>query len=186
MKKGGVGGAKTQKSGEEFEDKTLNEFLADLKTEGYLVTSVIHKKGNKNPSSIELEDGQHNRISLFFKAGLYTYFFEPQSIDYSKHFSLKLEPDTAIYSHKRRVLTIIEKKQQTGSGSVAEKLQTCDFKRMFYGTLCKELNIELDIVWQLGQYFEDTGENLQSVFEYMESKGSSYYFHKIPIKELRI
>ncbi len=184
MKKGGVGGAHTQKAGQNFEDLTLKKLLNDLEIKGYQINNVI--EGNTSPRMITMKDNKSHEIQLFFKASLYKHFMEPKGIDYKKYFSMRLEPDTAIYSVEKKVLTIIEKKQQTGSGSVAEKLQTCDFKRRYYETLINPLGIEIDLVWQLGKYFLEQKDNLQSIFEYMLEKGSSYYFLEVPIDALRI
>jgi hypothetical protein len=57
---------------------------------------------------------------------------------------------------------------------------------MYYSTLCEPIGVKVDLIWQLGQYFVGQKENLRSVFEYMLSKGSCYYFLDIPIKELKI
>ncbi len=184
MKKGGKGGAKTQKAGQNFEDATLKKLLEDLKSKGFTVDEIL--EGNTSPRMITLVDSNSRKVQLFFKASLYKHFLEPRGIDYRKHFSMRLEPDTAIFSESAKVLTIVEKKQQTGTGSVAEKLQTCDFKKKYYETLCTPLGIEVDLVWQLGKYFLDQKDNLQSVFEYMLEKGSRYHFLELPIDTIRL
>jgi hypothetical protein len=184
MKKGGSGGAKTHQSGEEFEGKTALTLLSQLKSAGYSISNEV--VSNNKPKVIELSRPDGKKLHIFFKAAIYKYFFLPRKIDYRDFFSLRLEPDTAIFSPNLNVLTIIEKKQQTVSGSVAEKLQTCDFKQKFYETLCNPVDVEVDLVWQLGQYFKDQEDNLKSVFEYLLEKGSRYYFHEIPIEKLRI
>jgi len=184
MKKGGVGGALTQKAGQNFEDLTLKKLLKDLEVKGYRIEKIL--EGNTSPSMITMKDSKSRELQLFVKASLYKHFMEPQGIDYKKHFSMRLEPDTALSSVDKKILTIIEKKQQTGSGSVAEKLQTCDFRRRYYETLLNPLGIEIDLVWQLGKYFLEQKDNLQSIFEYMLEKGSSYYFLEVPVDALRI
>jgi hypothetical protein len=163
-----------------------DQFLASLRQAGYEKT-LIHglNSGGKQPHAITLEKN-NSRIDIFYKAGIYRYFFEPRGIDARSLFSARLEPDSAVYSHSKRTLTIIEKKQQTGAGSVAEKLQTCDYKRHYYEKLLEGTGIKLDIVWLLGQYFKDNEAGLQSVFEYMKDKGSRHYFLEIPISELKL
>ena len=186
MKKGGVGGAKTAKAGADFEVVSDNELLASLKNSGYEQTILhgLNSSGN-TPHALSMEkDGA--KIDLFYKAGIYKYFFEPRGIDARKLFSARLEPDSAIYSHQKKVLTIIEKKQQTGAGSVAEKLQTCDYKKYYYEKLLAGTGVKLEIVWLLGEYFYRNRTGLASVFEYMESKGSRYYFINLPIEELAL
>ena len=184
MKKGGVGGAKTSKSGSDFEDQTYQTLIDDLKKIGYEVQ--ILNKGKKNPRGLTLIGPNSKNIEIFFKASLHKDFFEPRGVRNSDYFSARLEPDTAIYSESTKTLTIIEKKQQTVGGSVAEKLQTCDYKLQYYTTLCKPLGIKIDLIWQLGEYFKSQEKQLRSVLEYMESKGSSYYFHKVPVEKLKI
>ena len=186
MRKGGVGGAKTQEAGAKFEDQTTSDLLSTLLGEGWKVESKIHKNSNATPTAYVLKNQEQSSIEIYFKNGIHTEFFIPKGVDTKHYFSARLEPDTAIYSASTNVLTIIEKKQQTGSGSVAEKLQTCDYKMMYYKTLCAPLGIEVDLIWQLGEYFVNQESNLKSVFEYMLSKGSRYYFHRVPVGELRI
>lgn len=181
MKKDGVGGAKTQKAGEAFENLTLSNLVHSFEENGYKVQST--RPGGLSPRGITFRNSQENVVEMFFKAALHKDFFEPQGVKSSDYFSARLEPDTAIYSHKAKTLTIIEKKQQTGAGSVAEKLQTCDYKMLYYSTLCKPLKIKVHLFWQLGPYFLENQNGLRSVFEYMESKGSQYFFHEIPFDE---
>jgi hypothetical protein len=184
VKKGGVGGANTSKAGSDFEDKTYEVLLDDLKKTGFSIKTTNY--GDKNLRNLTLVGPYSKTIEIFFKASIHKDFFEPRGIRSLDFFSARLEPDTAIFSHSTKTLTIIEKKQQTGSGSVAEKLQTCDYKMIYYKTLCAPLGFEVDLIWQLGKYFEEQEEQLQSVFEYMILKGSTYYFHKVPVEKLKI
>lgn len=186
MKKGGVGGAKTAKAGSDFEIVSDNQLITSLKNSGYEQT-LLHglNSSGTTPHALTLEKNGE-KIDIFYKAGIYKYFFEPRGIDARKIFSARLEPDSAIYSHKKKVLTVIEKKQQTGAGSVAEKLQTCDYKKYYYEKLLEGTGIQLQIVWLLGQYFYENSAGLASVFEYMKSKGSRYYFNNLPVEELTL
>ena len=184
MKKGGGGGDKPLKAGSAFEEETLATLIGSFNANGFDVVTI--ENGKQSPRSILLENKDKSEVELFFKAAVHSNFFEPKGIYSKDFFSARLEPDTAIYSSKSNTLTIIEKKQQTGAGSLAEKLQTCDYKMYYYKTLCKPLNIEIDLIWQLGPYFIEQESNLKSVFEYMLSKGSRYFFLEIPFSELRI
>ena len=185
MRKGGIGGAKTQKSGEAFESHTLTALISSLKIGGYTVNS-LRKGSGTSPRGMTLENKEGNKIELYFKAAVHKDFFQPRGVLTEKYFSARLEPDTAIFSEKTNTLTIIEKKQQSGAGSVAEKLQTCDYKMMYYSTLCEPIGVKVDLIWQLGSYFVDQKENLRSVFEYMLLKGSRYYFLEMPVNDLKI
>lgn len=184
MRKGGVGGAATQKVGEAFESKTLANLLTSFEANGYVTNSVL--PGRLNPRAIYLKDKKGNSVDIYLQSAVHTEFFKPRGVNSAHFFSAELRPDTAIYSHQSNVLTIIEKKQQTGAGSVAEKLQTCDYKMLYYTTLCNPIGVTVDLIWQLGQYFVDNAVNLESVFQYMKSKGSRYFFHEVPFDELKI
>jgi hypothetical protein len=186
MKKGGVGGAKTAKAGADFEKISDNQLIASLSESGYEQTFLYGlNSGGVAPHALSMEKSG-SKIDIFYKAGIYKYFFEPRGIDAKKLFSARLEPDSAIYSYRKKILTIIEKKQQTGAGSVAEKLQTCDYKKYYYEKLLEGTGIKLEIVWLLGPYFYENRAGLASVFEYMESKGSRYYFEILPVEELAL
>ena len=187
MKKGGTGGGHTARAGSSFEIKTDEDLMHELNTLGYDET-ILHKlRGQKGPihgRTMELNTGE--TIEIYYKWGIYKLFFQPRGIDYSDHFSSRLEPDTAIFSPKSNVLTIIEKKQMTTAGSVAEKLQTCDYKKHYYEKLVEDLGIKVEIRWILGEYFETHKTQLKSVYQYMLSKGSTYYFQKLPVNDLNI
>lgn len=187
MKRGGVGGAKTQKAGAKFEESTAQDFLQDFMNTGFKVVGE-HRLGSNTQTihGLTLQNEEGKNLEIYYQDGVYKLLFEPNGVNWNQHFSARLKPDTAIYSPQRRKLTIIEKKQQEAEGSVAEKLQTCDYKLNYYKTLASGLNIEVELVWLLGPYFEKKQETLRSVFEYMERKGSRYYFGKIPIKDISI
>ena len=57
---------------------------------------------------------------------------------------------------------------------------------LYYSTLCGPIKVNVDLIWQLGPYFEQQQVGLRSVFEYMNSKGSRYFFGHIPVSELKI
>ena len=187
MKKGGVGGAKTQKSGADFESSTAENLIEKLLQKGYEVTNE-HRLSNEKSTlhGVSLRSKSNSKLEIYYQDGIYKLFFEPRGIDWKKYFSGRLKPDSAIYSEATKTLTIIEKKQQEGAGSVAEKLQTCDYKMQYYSRLVQGLGIKVELVWQLGKYFVDQEANLKSVFDYMASKGSRYYFLTIPVEELNI
>ncbi len=187
MKKGGIGGAKTQKAGADFEISTSADLIEKLKNQGYKIESEHKLTGAKGPlHGVTLLSPKSNKVEIYYQDGIYKLFFEPRGVDWRKHFSARLKPDSAIYSEATKTLTIIEKKQQEGAGSVAEKLQTCDYKMIYYTKLVSGMGIKVELVWQLGQYFVDQEANLKSIFEYMVSKGSRHYFLTIPIEGLNI
>src|SRR3989338_4705597 len=120
MIKGGTGGGNTL-TGLNFESE--RDVLTLLsKTKGYSV------KGNV------IFFGEKEVARSYKKHGLYKYL-ESRGVDYKKILSKKLLPDEALYVIANNTLFIIEVKFQEVSGSVDEKLQTCDFKRKQYQKL---------------------------------------------------
>ena len=109
---------------------------------------------------------------IFQKDGLYRYFDEIDDFDYTKIISAKLLPDEAIFVINKNTVYIIEKKTQSGGGSVDEKLQTCDFKLKQY----KEVSYSylLDKDWFKNPRYKDT-------LDYIISVGCKYYFNYIPL-----
>jgi hypothetical protein len=52
--------------------------------------------------------------------------------------------------------------------------------------LASTLSVKVSISWVLGEYFKAQENQFQSVYEYMLTKGSKYYFGFLPVKELEI
>lgn len=63
------------------------------------------------------------------KYKLYEKILIPKNIDFKKIISKQMLPDEAFYNYYNKTVYIIEKKFQSSSGSVDEKIQTCDFKK---------------------------------------------------------
>ena len=114
------------------------------------------------------------------KHNLYHGFLKPAGIDYTKILSKKLLPDGALLVGN--TIYIIEKKYQAGSGSVDEKLQTCDFKRKQYIKLFESLNIKVEYYYVLNSWFDKKEYN--DVFEYIESVGCKYFIEDLPFNEI--
>jgi hypothetical protein len=187
MKKGGIGGSHTAREGSSFEVQVDEILMNDLNRIGYNEVLIQRLSGEGGPiHGRTLQSQLGDKIEIFYKSGIYRLFFEPQGIDYKNHFSARLEPDIAIYSEKEQTLTIVEIKQMTAAGSVAEKLQTCDYKRFYYESLSATLSIKIAISWVLGEYFKVKENQFQSIYEYMLSKGSNYYFGYLPVEEIDI
>ena len=167
MIKGGVGGGSTT-TGLNFErERDVLSILS--KTKGYSV------KGN-----IILYDGKEVARS-YRKHGLYKYL-ESRGIDYGQHISKKLLPDEAIYVLCNNTLFVIEIKFQEVSGSVDEKLQTCDFKKKQYKKLVAPLNIEVEFIYILSKWFEKP--EYKDTLDYIISVGCQYYFQYLPLQKL--
>ncbi len=165
MIKGGKGGSNTI-SGSVFELKVdLSSALANIKD-----IEVNNYKVMKNGKVIG---------NVFQKHGLYKHLVEKHNINWKDRISKKLLPDDAYFCINTKTLTIIEKKFQSGSGSVDEKIQTCDFKKKQYEKLVKGLNIKIQFVYVLNDWFKDT--KYRDVLAYIRQVRCNYYFNELPI-----
>ena len=163
----GKGGANT-KTGLVFEGKTdLATFLSNQK--GYQV-----QDGNV------LYRGEH--VARIFKKRKFYDFLKEFGIDWKTIISRRLFPDDSIYVLINNTLFVIECKFQRVTGSVDEKLQTCDFKKKQYQKLLSRANIEVEYVYLLGDWFKDA--RYKDVLDYIISVRCQYYFEYIPLAKL--
>ena len=164
MKKGGVGGANT-KTGLIFEGTTdLQTFLAQQ--EGYSV----------NGSNVLYND---ELVAQIYKKHDFYRFLKSKSINWKEIISKKILPDDSIYVIINNTLFIIECKFQQVAGSVDEKLQTCDFKKKQYQKLVSRLNIDVEYIYLLSDWFRDP--RYKDVLDYIISVNCYYYFEYIPL-----
>ncbi len=167
MKHKGIGGANT-KTGLVFEGKTdLTTFLKAQN--GYAVTNGI----------VYYNDTEVARI--FKKNGFYK-FLEEQGVKWREIVSKRLLPDDSIFVIIKNTLFVIECKFQQVAGSVDEKLQTCDFKKKQYQKLLSRLNIDVEYMYLLSDWFKNPV--YQDVLDYIISVRCSYYFEFIPLDKL--
>ncbi len=117
----------------------------------------------------------------FKKHGLYK-FLESKGVDYKKHISKRLLPDEAIYVIINNTLFVVEMKFQKVGGSVDEKLQTCDFKKKQYKKLMSTINIEVEYIYILNDWFKHPA--YKDTLDYIISVGCQYYFHYLPLQKL--
>jgi len=167
MIEGGIGGGNT-KTGLKFERRV--DILTLLKS----------KKGYRVRGNTIFYNGEEVAKS-FKKNALYKYL-EIKKVNYKKYISKKLLPDEAIYVIINNTLFIIEIKFQKVAGSVDEKLQTCDFKRKQYAKLMAPLNIEVEYIYILNDWFRKP--EYKDVLDYVISVGCQYYFHYLPLQKL--
>ncbi len=73
-------------------------------------------------------------------------------------------------------------KHQEGGGSVDEKLQTCDFKKKQYKKLMAPLNIEVEYIYILDDWFRKP--EYKDALDYIISVGCQYYFQYLPLYKL--
>jgi hypothetical protein len=168
MKKGGVGGGKTV-TGLRFESRVTLEKVISLLPSYKVADDIVYFKGEKI-------------AELYQKHKLYKKLLEPKGIDYSKIISKKLLPDDAILILKDKTLFIIEIKFQEVTGSVDEKLQTCDFKNKQYKKLLAPLNISVEYVYVLSDWFKQP--QYKDVLEFVNSVDCHYFFNELPLNFL--
>lgn len=167
MKKKGFGGGNTI-TGLKFErGRDILSILSNVK--GYSIRgNIIFYDGKKVAKS-------------YRKHGLYK-FLESKGVDYKKIISKKLLPDEALYVIVKNTLFVIEMKYQEVAGSVDEKLQTCDFKKKQYKKLMAPLNIEVEYIYILSDWFRKP--EYKDVLDYVISVGCQYYFQYLPLQKL--
>ena len=165
------GGAKTNKVGLHFEQETSLETA--LTNAGYRVTG----NGDVFLGEVKVAESVGKRV-------LYKKILEPKGIDYKKIISKQLLPDEALYIPARKVINIIEKKFQSGAGSVDEKLQTCEFKKTQYEKLFRPLGIAVEYRYVLSDWFRK--DEYRDVLQFIKDKGCFYTFNEIPIKDLKL
>ena len=103
-------------------------------------------------------------------------------VNWKQIISNKILPDDAIYVIINNTLFIIEVKYQQVAGSVDEKLQTCDFKKKQYQKLMSQLNIDVEYIYILNDWFKQP--KYKDVLDYIISVRCQYYFNYIPLKKL--
>lgn len=174
MKENGIGGSNT-KTGLIFEGKTdLSNFFKNQK--GYDVRKDIN-------GYIEVIYKNKSVGFIFKKYDLYK-FLKKRGINWKDHISKKLLPDDSIYVIVNNTLYVIECKFQKVAGSVDEKLQTCDFKKKQYKKLLSPLNIDVEYIYLLSEWFNKP--EYKDVRDYIISVGCSYYFDYIPLSKLNL
>jgi len=163
----GIGGGNTI-TGLNFE-KEKNLLNIFKKTSGYSV------KGNII---------YYNEVEVarsYGKNSLYKYL-ESRHVDYKNFISKKLLPDEALYVVVNNTLFIIEMKFQKVAGSVDEKLQTCDFKKKQYKKLMSAINIDVEYIYILSDWFRKP--EYKDVLDYIISVGCHFYFHYLPLQKI--
>jgi hypothetical protein len=164
MIKDGIGGGKTR-VGLDFESR-VNLLSVFATTPGYSVKDAA-----------VLYEGKEVAVSIS-KHRLYE-FLEKHGVDYKTIISKKLLPDEALYMADQKKVFIIEIKFQEVGGSVDEKLQTCDFKKKQYQKLFKQLEIEVEYIYILSDWFKKP--EYKDVLAYISEVGCHFYFQTLPL-----
>jgi len=169
MIKGGKGGSKTAHSGLEFEKRV------DLR-------KVFEKLNGYEVKDNDLYFNGDLVAHFYKKHGLYSGLLENNNINWEKILSKKLLPDETIHILKSNKLFIIEMKFQNVEGSVDEKLQTCDFKKKQYSKLVEKMDIEIEYVYILSDWFKNN--KYKDTRDYIESVGCHFFFRKLSLNFL--
>ena len=168
MIKGGLGGGKTI-SGLKFETRS------DLR-------SAFTNFPDYTSDDGELFYKGKVVARLYKKFDFYKKFLKSNNISHEEIISKRLLPDESIFIIANKTLFIIEMKFQEVSGSVDEKLQTCDFKSKQYRKLMAPLNIEVEYIYILNDWFKKP--EYKDTLDYVISVGCQYYFHYLPLQKL--
>ena len=159
---------------------------------GNTITGLNFEKGRDILSVLDKTTGYSIKGNIIYyaekevarsyrKYGLYKYL-ESQNVDYKKIISKRLLPDEALYVVVNNTLFVIEMKYQEVGGSVDEKLQTCDFKKKQYRKLMAPLNIEVEYIYILNDWFRNPV--YKDTLDYVISMGCHYYFQYLPLQKL--
>ena len=168
MKKGGKGGGNT-KTGINFENEvdflTLISKQKDYKVVGH---NIFYK--NKN-------------VAQAYKKHDFYKHLKEYGIDWEKVISAQLLPDDAVFVIANNTFFILEIKFQETTGSTDEKLQTCDFKIKQYRKLIAQLNVEVQFIYILNDWFK--APRYKDVLDYIITvPGCFYYFKYLPLQKL--
>ncbi len=172
MIKGGTGGGNTT-TGLRFEQRTdIRQIFENI--EGYSIIESTNRTG------YEIWFNHEKLAYCFKKRELYRFLEqEPYCVNWQEHLSKRLEPDNALFVIVRDTLFIIEIKFQQVSGSVDEKLQTCDFKRKQYSKLVRDLGWRIEYVYVLNDWFRDPV--YRDTLDYIHSMNCHYLFNEVPL-----
>lgn len=166
------GGANTNRNGLRFEQETdLYEALTNI---GFSISE----------RNVVYDQNGHCLGIIAPKKQLYKLILEPEGIDWRNYISKLLLPDEALLNLTNNTVYIIEKKFQNGSGSVDEKLQTCDFKKKQYQKLFYDTNYRVEYIYVCNNWFQQ--ECYRDVHDYIYSVGCHIFFNEIPLDFLEL
>ena len=164
------GGAQTNRNGLLFEQETsLNDALIDAgfdiynQYDVYYHNHFVGRSINQNefPTIFLREHGINDRLIN----------------------SKRWKPDEAFINEQNRTVYIIEKKFQSSSGSVDEKLATFPFKIREYRKLLDPIGYDIVYIYLLSSAWFDV-PRYQDYYDYMEELNCPYYFDRLPLYAL--
>ena len=163
------GGSKTNLNGLSFEGRT--DLLESFKQNSNF--EVRNNKVFKNNTLV----GEY-----FEKHDFYKLFLEKKNVVWKIINSKKYLPDSVFYNLLNNTVYIIEKKYQAGTGSVDEKLQTCDFKKKIYLKLVNPIGLKMEYYYLLNDWFDKPV--YKDVFKYIKEVECKFFIDFIPFSEL--
>ena len=113
------------------------------------------------------------------KGKLYSKFLEPRGVDWTRRISRKMLPDEVFINHDAKIVFIIEKKFQKQTGSVDEKLQTCEFKKQQYTKLIKPTGYTVEYLYVCNDFFKNPV--YRDMMAYIEKKKCHIFFNEVPL-----
>lgn len=165
------GGAVTNKNGLQFEQDTS------------LKTALINSGYEVNENNKVVVNGRTvGFIASQYK--FYSAFLEKRGVEWRKLVSKQLRPDEAFINEDNKTVYIIEKKFQSQSGSVDEKLQTCGFKKKQYTKLVKQIGYTIEYIYVCNDWFKQ--KQYDDVVNYIKECGCYIFFNEIPLDFLEL
>ena len=110
---------------------------------------------------------------------MYSCFLAPRGIDYRQYNSKQWLPDECFINEITKTAFIIEKKFQSSSGSVDEKLPSCHFKKREYEKLFFPLGYPVVFIYVFNDWFQHS--MYRDTLQYIEDMGCYYFFNEIPL-----
>lgn len=161
------GGANTNYHGLRFEQET--DLIDALENIGCVIEGA------------NVYMGYHHIGVIGAKYNFIRNILEPNNIDIGI-LSKKLLPDEAFFNFDTNTVYILEKKFQHSSGSVDEKLQTCDFKKRQYKRLFESHDIDVEYCYICNDWFKQ--DAYRDVIDYIHLVGCHIFFDEIPVEFL--
>ena len=162
------GGAKTNANGLSFEGRT--DLLEAFRNhpDFTIEKNKVFRKGEC--------------VGLYYeKHNFYSGFLEKKGVNWKEIISKRYLPDSVFINTSNNTAYVIEKKYQEASGSVDEKLQTCDFKKNIYENLLNGITDRVHYYYLLNDWF--TKPEYKDVFDYIDKVGCKKFINFIPFEE---
>mgnify|MGYP001192328454 CR=1 FL=1 len=174
------GGSNTNKNGLKFEGRT--DFINSIKNNKNFFLNKL--TDFKNTYEI---DFKKQKIGYYTeKYEFYNFFLFKEKVDWREIVSKQYLPDAVLINQLNKTVYIVEKKFQSGSGSVDEKLQTCDFKRKIFSKMIDKC----ENTYNTKYYYLLNSWYSQNVYidvkRYILSVGCKYFIDEINLKDLGI